>query len=147
VLPSKLFIDLKRVQSGDNILDIGSGGGFPGMIIALLDSTIQVTLTDSIKKKTDFLQLCVEKLNLKNVTVYHGRVESMPSEFKHKYDHVTARAVAPLATLWRYAQPLLKPAGTLEAMKGTSDPIPTHLKHTVIPCPGYDNTVIVSVQS
>lgn len=149
VVPSLLFLALKRLQSGDQVLDIGSGGGFPGMVIAIMEPTIQMTLVDSIGKKTTFLKHCVAELGLNNVTVIAGRIEKLET-VSGQYDHVTVRAVAPLDTLWSWASPLLKPAGTLEAMKGATHAdhevqlLPVTAQSTVIPT-NLPGTVIVSV--
>lgn len=148
VLPSLLFLDLERVQSGDHILDIGSGGGFPGLVIAIMEPTIQVTVTDSIKKKADFLQYCVKQLKLTNVHVLHARVETIKGK---QFDHVTARAVAPVGTLYSWAKPLLRSGGTLETLKGRSHAeaevlaLGENVDYDIIPCPDFENTVMVSV--
>ena len=61
VMPSLLFLDLERVLPGDHILDIGSGAGFPGLVLAIMEPNLQVTVTDSIKKKADFLRAFTAK--------------------------------------------------------------------------------------
>lgn len=149
VVPSLLFLELKRLQPGDHVLDIGSGGGFPGMVIAIMEPTIQMTLVDSTAKKTKFLRHCVAELGLNNVTVITGRIEKLET-VSGQYDHVTARAVAPLETLWAWAAPLLKRIGTLEAMKGAIHAdrevpcLPPMAQATIIPT-NLPGTVIVSV--
>lgn len=148
VLPSLLFLDLERVLPGDHILDIGSGAGFPGIVLAIMEPSLQVTVTDSIKKKTDFLKHCVTTLKLPNVQVLHTRVEEITSQ---TFDHVTARAVAPVATLYRWAKPLLVSGGTLETLKGRNAAelevmgLAETVDYDIIPCPDFENTVIVSV--
>lgn len=130
IKPSLLWLEWKRVKPGERVLDIGSGGGFPGMVIAIMEPTIDMTLVESIGKKAKFLQNCVHQLHLKNVHVIHDRVEHLTGQ----YDRVTARAVAPLEQLWQWAEPLLKDGGTLEAMKGsnTGTVIVSRTKHATI---------------
>ena len=148
VVPSLLFLELERIQPGDHILDIGSGAGFPGIVLAIMEPTLQVTVTDSIKKKADFLKQCVAELKLVNVKVVHTRVEEIKGQ---TFDHVTARAVAPVATLYRWAKPLLRSGGTLETLKGRVAAeqevlaLPENVDYDIIPCPDTENTVIVSV--
>lgn len=130
VKPSLLWLEWERVKPGERVLDIGSGGGFPGMVIAIMEPTIDMTLVESIGKKAKFLQNCVQQLHLKNVHVIHDRVEHLTGQ----YDRVTARAVAPLEQLWEWAEPLLKDGGTLEAMKGSDagTVIVSRTKHATI---------------
>lgn len=148
VRPSRLFLELERVFPGDRILDIGSGGGFPGIVLAILEPSLHVTLTDSIKKKADFLQDCVRQLKLKNVTVLNTRVESIQGKM---FDHITARAVAPVIDLWRWSKHLLATGGTLETLKGRDAAemevlaLGDNVDYDIIPCPDFDQTVIVSV--
>lgn len=98
------------------VLDIGSGGGFPGILIALADQKRQVVLVESIGKKSRFLHWVSRELGLANVTVIRDRVENI----RHipPQDMVTARAVASLYQLVRWGFPLLKPGGYLMAWKG-----------------------------
>jgi 16S rRNA (guanine527-N7)-methyltransferase len=84
-----LFIDLSDFKS---CLDIGAGAGFPGIVLSAAFPKCSFTLCDSSHKKTKFLNLCVDKLNLKNVTIYTDRAENI----KDKFDLITIRAVGPL---------------------------------------------------
>ena len=103
---------------GPRLLDVGSGGGFPGIVIAILRPDIQVTLLDARSKKTEFLEGIAEELGL-DVTVLRGRAEELVlSEHAGAYDLVTARAVAPMARLLPWTLPFLRPAGLLYAVKG-----------------------------
>ncbi len=148
ILPSLLFLNLERLLPGDRVLDIGSGGGFPGIVLAIVEPSLQITLTDSIKKKADFLQHCVQTLQLTNVQVLHKRAEEITGQ---KFDHVTARAVAPVGALWGWAKPLLVAGGTLETIKGRTHAeaevlaLGDNTDYDIIPCPDFENTVIVSV--
>ncbi|MDZ7725506.1 MAG: 16S rRNA (guanine(527)-N(7))-methyltransferase RsmG [candidate division KSB1 bacterium] len=106
------FVDFKAV------LDIGSGGGFPGIPMAVLRPDCSFVLVDSKRLKTLFLQEAVELMEIKNVEVVCSRVEKLCFERSGQFDVVTARAVADLKTLWMWSEPLLKPTGVLLAQKG-----------------------------
>jgi len=100
------------------LLDVGSGGGFPGIVIAIMRPDIQVTLLDARKKKTEFLEAVTRELDL-DVTVLRGRAEELVGgEHGGAYDLVTARAVAPLVRLLPWTLPFLRPGGMLYAVKG-----------------------------
>ncbi|EKD76041.1 MAG: hypothetical protein ACD_43C00243G0002 [uncultured bacterium] len=120
VAPSCLFIVLKRLAAQEYILDIGSGGGFPGIVCAIFQPDSNFVLVDSTRKKTDFLRTVVEQLGLKNIKVLWQRVETMATEprWQRKFDRTISRAVAPLTDLVQWSQPLLKKTGTVEALKG-----------------------------
>ncbi len=101
-----------------SVLDLGSGGGFPGIPLAVLMPHNRFTLVDARRKKTLFLKKVVAELGLSHVSVIHGRVEELPPSHDGEYDVVVARAVAELHELWRWSAALLKPEGKLLAMKG-----------------------------
>ena len=106
-------------QYARTILDIGSGGGFPAIPLAIMKPEWKFTLCESIKKKVDFLIHLVKELNLENVQIVNDRVRAcrgMPQQ-GNKYDIVTARAVAKLDELIKYALPLLQKDGHLIAYK------------------------------
>lgn len=98
------------------VVDIGSGAGLPGIVLAFVRPDLSVTLLEPLLRRTVFLQECVELLELPNVEVYRARAEEVAGEFAA--DVVTARAVAPLDRLARWALPLLRPGGELLAVKG-----------------------------
>ena len=107
-----------------SFLDIGSGGGFPAIPVAIMKPEWHFTLCESIKKKTNFLTHLVKELGLKNITVINDRVENIASKGrfetcsnKNQFDFVTARAVAKLDVLIKYTLPLLKQDGFLLAYK------------------------------
>jgi len=101
------------------IIDAGSGAGFPGIPVAILYPDIRMTLVDSRKVKTLFLQEAVEALELKNVSVVCQRLEKLALPHnQNSCDLVLARAVAHLQDLWLWIEPLLKPGGALVAFKG-----------------------------
>ncbi len=98
------------------ILDVGSGGGFPGMPLALVRPRLQFTLIDSSQKKTAFLRQAAAELVLENVSVICERVESWRSS--EPFDWIVSRAFAELSGLIRAASHLLAPGGVIAAMKG-----------------------------
>lgn len=102
--------------AGKNIADIGSGAGFPGMVIALAFPDSRVTLIDSTKKKFLFLEEVKANLGIRNVSFYAGRVEDMKKE-RGSFDIVTARGFAAMNIFLEVASPLAKKGGTLIAMK------------------------------
>ena len=95
------------------ILDIGTGGGFPGLPIALAFPHAQLILMDSTTKKINFINSCIEKLKIENVSTLVQRVEVMGQHINHreKYDFVTIRAVAQISVCLEYSLPLLKQGG------------------------------------
>lgn len=105
-------IDLNSI---DSLCDIGTGAGFPGMVLKICFPNLNVTLVDSLNKRIIFLKDVIEKLDLKQISVYHSRVEEFA--FRETYDIVTARAVAPLNMLLEYSIPLVKINKYFIAMK------------------------------
>lgn len=100
------------------LLDIGSGGGLPGLVIALARPGLEVHLMDATRKKADFLRDASASLGL-GVEVHHGRAEELATgALAGAFDVVTARAVAPLERLVPWAAPYLRPGGRLHAIKG-----------------------------
>ena len=100
-----------------SICDLGSGAGFPGLVLAICFPSNNITLIESNGKKCYFLNLVKEKLNLSNVTVLNTRIEEYAKINREKYSIVTARAVAPLKHLLEYGIPLVKVNGYFIAMK------------------------------
>ena len=101
-------------------VDIGSGGGVPGIVLALARPEVRWLLVDSVAKKADALRSFVAELGMSNVAVSSARAEELGRDPAHRerHDLVTARAVAALPVLIEYAIPLLRVAGTLVAWKG-----------------------------
>lgn len=102
--------------SGAKIGDIGSGAGFPGIVLAIKFPENQFYLIEPMQKRSKFLQLVVEQLELENVEIVNDRAEDLESE---QYDVVTARAVAALNILLELGMPLLKIGGRFIALKGS----------------------------
>ncbi len=100
------------------ILDIGTGGGLPGMILKILFPDIDFVLADSVKKKTDFLKKTCDDLELNKIQIINERAEKLDKLFSSHFDVITARAVAPLNDLFRISAPLMKPDGEMFFFKG-----------------------------
>ncbi|HQY89800.1 MAG TPA: 16S rRNA (guanine(527)-N(7))-methyltransferase RsmG [Tepidisphaeraceae bacterium] len=96
------------------LADVGTGGGIPGVILAIARPDVRVTLIDSTKKKLDAVMYIVEGMGLKNVKALHARMESV----ELKFDVITARAVGPLNQLLEWCRPLMRHNSILLAMKG-----------------------------
>lgn len=106
------------------LLDVGTGAGFPGLPLKLASPALMLTLMDGTQKKIAFLEHLKAALALADVTLVHGRAEELgltPAHREH-YDIVTARAVAPLATLAEYLLPLVRKGGLAVIYKGPSAP-------------------------
>ncbi len=103
--------------SHQEICDIGTGAGFPGIVLKIMYPSIKLTLVESNKKKCNFLSKVVTTLQLNNVIIINERAEVYAKEVREKYDIVTSRAVAPLKHLLEYSIPLLKIKGNYIAMK------------------------------
>lgn len=90
---------------GTSIVDLGTGGGFPGIPLAIFYPNVQFHLVDSIGKKIKVVNAVAEAIGLKNVSTRHSRVEDIKDR---RFDFVVSRAVAPLKDLWKWSKPLLK---------------------------------------
>ena len=110
----------KYIKESDYIIDIGTGAGFPGIPIKILNSQNEIVLMDSLNKRLIVLNDIIKKLNLKNVKTLHGRAEELfqKDNFREKYDIATARAVAGLNTLVELMMPAVKIGGLCICMKG-----------------------------
>lgn len=102
-------------QSPRRLLDVGSGGGLPGLVLAIMRPDMHVTLNDAVQKKCAFMQQAAAELRLQNVDVEHGRVEQLACP---AFDCITSRAFSDLATLVKLTAPLLAENGRWAAMKG-----------------------------
>ncbi len=105
------------LPGGGRVLDLGTGGGFPGMVVAIARPDLHVTLLDSTSKKIAFLQDFAAEHEI-SVETLDGRAEDLQSAHARTFDVVTARAVAPLERLVGWALPFLRPNGALYAIKG-----------------------------
>ncbi len=112
-------LTITKIITIDNqkICDIGSGAGFPGLVLAICFPNAKLTLIESNGKKCKFLNIVKDKLSLSNVEIKNVRAEEYAKDVREEYDLVTARAVAPLKHLLEYGIPLVKTKGYFIAMK------------------------------
>jgi 16S rRNA (guanine(527)-N(7))-methyltransferase RsmG len=101
-----------------SVVDLGSGAGLPGIVVAILRPDLEITLLEPLLRRSTFLMECVERLGLENVHIMRARAEDVLGELSA--DVVLARAVAPLKRLARWAVPLLSGNGELLAIKGAN---------------------------
>lgn len=108
------------LAAGQRWIDVGTGGGLPGLALAILAPDVSWTLVDSVRKKTDAVQAFATELGLNNVVVINGRAEELAHEaaLREQFDGAVSRAVAPLATLTEVLAGFVKPQGRLVAAKG-----------------------------
>lgn len=117
-----LFFKNVNVPQNAALIDVGTGAGFPGMVIKITRPDIKVTLLDSLNKRLVFLNEVISQLGLKGIETVHSRAEDAGknSRYREKFDIVTARAVASMPVLSEYCMPLVKKGGQFVAMKGPS---------------------------
>lgn len=101
-----------------NLCDIGTGAGFPGIVIKILFPHLKITLVDALNKRLLFLNEVIQILRLHNVDIVHARAEEYAIDHRDEFDVVTSRAVAPLTTLLEYSVPIVKINGYFIPMKG-----------------------------
>ena len=111
-----------KIKNSKTIIDVGTGAGFPGLPIAIMNPNVEVTLLDSLNKRINFLNLVVRELGLKNVKTIHSRAEdgARKPELREKFDIATSRAVANMAVLSEFCMPYVKKGGYFVALKGPS---------------------------
>lgn len=117
-----LFFKNVKLEKGASVIDVGTGAGFPGLVLKIARPDIKLTLLDSLNKRINFLNDVIAKLNLEGVTAVHARAEEAgkKSEYRERYDIACARAVASLPVLLEYCMPFVKKGGEFVAMKGPS---------------------------
>lgn len=107
-------VDLNKINT---LCDVGTGAGFPGIVLKIVFPSLKITLIDSLQKRVNYLNTIINELNLNNIEAVHARGE----EYKGKFDLVTSRAVANIEKLVKYTMHLVSPSGIFVAMKGDID--------------------------
>lgn len=112
--------NLYQEKEKNSILDMGTGAGFPGIVLAILSPEKKFTLVDSLQKRIDFLTIVIKELQLENVILFHGRAEDygQKENFRNQFDFVVSRAVAELPLLLEYCIPFVKVDGYFISYKG-----------------------------
>jgi len=123
VADSLTGLEFEQLREASRIADIGSGAGFPGLVLAVALPHSQVDLIESVGRKCDFIERAVAAAPIPNARVINARSEELAAEEgRESYAAVTARAVGRLSTLAELASPLLEDGGVLVAWKGKRDP-------------------------
>ena len=122
----KHFVDSltvnKYINDGASLIDVGTGAGFPGVPLAIVNKNIKITLMDSLNKRIKFLNDVIEKVKLDKINTIHARAEELArnNQYREKYDVTVSRAVANLSTLVEYMLPFAKVGGRCICMKGAN---------------------------
>ncbi len=116
-------LEVEELSRAARIADIGSGAGFPGLVLAVALPDSRVDLIESVGRKCDFMRRAIAAAGIPNAAVFNARSEELAAgEQRDSYDAVTARAVGRLSTLAELASPMLRENGILVAWKGKRDP-------------------------
>ncbi len=153
-IDSRHFLDSLTVAtvtgdlSGQRLIDVGTGAGFPGVPLKILYPEMQLTLVDSVAKKTRFLELLVGELGLTDVTIRAERAETLgrESDYREQFDWAVARAVAHLRVLAEYLLPLVKVGGAMLVQKGQSAAVESAESATALTQLGGSQPTITTVQ-
>lgn len=115
-----------NLNNENSLCDLGSGAGFPGIVLKIFYPNLKIVLIDSLNKRINFLNKVIEKLKLKDITAIHTRIEDYSKDNVEKFDVVTARAVAPLNILLELGISLVKVGKYFIAMKGNIENEPDY---------------------
>ncbi|MBR5329292.1 MAG: 16S rRNA (guanine(527)-N(7))-methyltransferase RsmG [Firmicutes bacterium] len=113
------------IPEGASLIDVGTGAGFPGMVLKIFRPDLKLTLADALKKRCLFLERLSEELEINDVNILWGRAEELgrKEELRGQYDFAAARAVASLPILLEYCTPFLKEGGKFLAMKAKEEDV------------------------
>jgi len=117
-IPSFWFSGVVKQNNPESLLDIGTGAGFPGIIIKILNPNIKVTLIESNRKKILFLKEAADQLDI-NPIIINDRIENYKGHNKETFDVITSRAVTSLKQMWEWSKDLLNTNGAVFVLKGT----------------------------
>lgn len=120
---SSTLATIESLENEKQLCDIGSGAGFPGIVLKILFPNLNITLIDSLGKRITFLQKVIKELDLKNIRAINIRAEDFSTKNIEKFDLVTARAVASTNILLEIGMPMLKINGSFILMKSQSEDI------------------------
>ena len=118
---SLTLVKIINLDKVDNLCDLGTGAGFPGLVLKIFFPQLKLTLVDALNKRINFLDVVVKELSLENVTLVHARAEEYGRNHRECFDVVTARALSSFPILLEYSASLLKVHGHLIAMRGLDD--------------------------
>ncbi len=119
-------------MAGKTVIDVGTGAGLPGMVLALLAPQARFTLLDSLGKRIDFLREVCDEMAPSHVTCIHARAEDFAAKHREAYDIAVSRAVAQLNVLCELTLPLVKVGGRFIAMKSVSSDEEIHAAHSAV---------------
>ncbi len=126
----------------ETLCDVGSGAGFPGIVLKILFPNLKITLVDSLNKRINFLKEVIKELDLKEIKAVHARAEEFSRLHREEFDIVTARAVAQLNVLLEYTIPMVKVGKYFIAMKGNISQEIVESKHA---CKELDSKIIEEI--
>ncbi|MDF1514235.1 MAG: 16S rRNA (guanine(527)-N(7))-methyltransferase RsmG [Anaerolineae bacterium] len=129
-----LALEKGELLRGKHLIDVGTGAGFPGLVLKVLCPNMLLTLLEATAKKVTFLEHMVKQLSMENVVVLKGRAEELGQDPHHRemYDWAVARAVADMPILAEYLLPLVKVNGRMLAQKGERAPAEVHRSERAI---------------
>jgi len=143
-----ILLAWERQNPPSRLIDIGTGAGFPGLVLKLIWPNTKVTLVESVHKKADFCRHIVDQLGMSGVEVISERAEVVGQDpvHRHTYDLAVARAVARMPILMEYLLPLVHRNGIVMAMKGETAPAETHTADNAIKLMGGQLNKLVHVE-